>query len=232
MFWLCLLQLFGSRRTEENRPTCWLSVKVFGNELSVFTCEDLYSQIDQLSLSMAGLAVKLLKVYWREIVLTVSGLFSGSLPICLPSSSCSRVRRFSWTTEPCWWQTSWFYRHCLVCPSNWASTRPSSCRCVWRAMSTTGTLLTSPWLDTSNQSISIWTHVTGATTLISGSKLCPSVECNRCLYSQCLCGAVCHDGGWRCFGSSCSGLGLWAQELHQSGRQHSAAGRTGCQGDT
>ncbi|TNN69892.1 hypothetical protein EYF80_019960 [Liparis tanakae] len=53
--------LFGSRRTEENRPTCRLSVKVFGNELSVFTCEDLYKQVDQLSLSMAGLAVKLLK---------------------------------------------------------------------------------------------------------------------------------------------------------------------------
>ncbi|XP_037642433.1 uncharacterized protein LOC119498040 [Sebastes umbrosus] len=53
--------LFGRRRTEENRPRCWVGVKVFGNELSVFTCEDLYSQIDQLSLSVAGLAVKLLK---------------------------------------------------------------------------------------------------------------------------------------------------------------------------
>nr|XP_033505718.1 uncharacterized protein LOC117271565 [Epinephelus lanceolatus] len=53
--------LFGTRRTEENRPKCWVGVKVFGNELSVFTCEDLYRQIDQLSLSMAGLAVELLK---------------------------------------------------------------------------------------------------------------------------------------------------------------------------
>ncbi|XP_070830189.1 uncharacterized protein [Chaetodon trifascialis] len=53
--------LFGSRRTEENRLKCWVGVKVFGNELSVFTCEDLYNQINQLSLSMAGLAVKLLK---------------------------------------------------------------------------------------------------------------------------------------------------------------------------
>ncbi|XP_068456308.1 uncharacterized protein [Clinocottus analis] len=53
--------LFGGRRTEENRPKCRLSVKVFGNELSVFTCEDLYSQMDRLSLSMAGLAVQLLK---------------------------------------------------------------------------------------------------------------------------------------------------------------------------
>lgn len=65
MFVLCLVQLFGSRRTEENRLRCWVGVKVFGNELSVFTCEDLYNQIDQLSLSAAGLAVKLLKVHGR-----------------------------------------------------------------------------------------------------------------------------------------------------------------------
>lgn len=58
-------QVLGSRRTDKARPKCLVSVKVFGNELSVFTCEDLYSQIDQLSLSVAGLAVKLLKVYWR-----------------------------------------------------------------------------------------------------------------------------------------------------------------------
>uniref|UniRef100_UPI0037E98E19 uncharacterized protein n=1 Tax=Semicossyphus pulcher TaxID=241346 RepID=UPI0037E98E19 len=49
------------RRTEENRLKCWLSVKVFGNELSVFTCDDLHNQMNQLSLSAAGLAVKLLK---------------------------------------------------------------------------------------------------------------------------------------------------------------------------
>lgn len=60
-----LAQLFGGRRTDESRPKCWVGVKVFGNELSVFTCEDLYNQINQLSLSVAGLAVKLLKVYWR-----------------------------------------------------------------------------------------------------------------------------------------------------------------------
>lgn len=60
LFWI--FQLFGRRRTEERSPRCWVGVKVFGNELSVFTCEDLYSQINQLSLSMAGLAVKLLKV--------------------------------------------------------------------------------------------------------------------------------------------------------------------------
>ncbi|XP_069367779.1 uncharacterized protein [Paralichthys olivaceus] len=53
--------LFGRRRTEENRPKCWVGVKVFGNELSFFTCDDLYDRINQLSLSVAGLAVKLLK---------------------------------------------------------------------------------------------------------------------------------------------------------------------------
>ncbi|XP_030016476.1 uncharacterized protein LOC115437388 [Sphaeramia orbicularis] len=58
---LCLVQLFGRRRAEENSPRCWVSVKVFGNELSAFTCEDLHSDINQLSLSMAQLAVKLLK---------------------------------------------------------------------------------------------------------------------------------------------------------------------------
>lgn len=56
------LQLFGRRKAEEERPRCWFAVKIFGNELSVFTCDDIYDQINQVSLSMAGLAVKLLKV--------------------------------------------------------------------------------------------------------------------------------------------------------------------------
>ncbi|XP_070700951.1 uncharacterized protein [Pempheris klunzingeri] len=53
--------LFGRRKAEDNRPQCVVGVKVFGNELSVFTCEDLYNQMNQVSLSAAGLAVKLLK---------------------------------------------------------------------------------------------------------------------------------------------------------------------------
>ncbi|KAM4551263.1 uncharacterized protein PAE49_015110 isoform 2-T2 [Odontesthes bonariensis] len=53
--------LFGRRKIEENRLKCWVGVKVFGNEVSVFTCDDIYHQTDQMSLSMAGLAVKLLK---------------------------------------------------------------------------------------------------------------------------------------------------------------------------
>ncbi|CAI5641741.1 unnamed protein product [Oreochromis niloticus] len=53
--------LFGRKKMDENMPNCWVGVKVFGNELSMFTCEDLYNQINQVSLSMAGLAVRLLK---------------------------------------------------------------------------------------------------------------------------------------------------------------------------
>lgn len=63
MILLFVAQLLGRRRTDETLPKCRVSVKVFGNELSVFTCEDLYNQLNQLSLSVAGLAVKLLKVY-------------------------------------------------------------------------------------------------------------------------------------------------------------------------
>lgn len=62
---LCLFQLLGRRKPGANRPKCWIGVKVFGNELAVLTCEDLYKEIDQLSLSAAGLAVKLLKVFQR-----------------------------------------------------------------------------------------------------------------------------------------------------------------------
>ncbi|KAM7379044.1 hypothetical protein PAMP_004619 [Pampus punctatissimus] len=53
--------LFGRRKMEKNMPKCLVGVKVFGNELNVFTCGDLYNQINQLSLSAAGLAVRLLK---------------------------------------------------------------------------------------------------------------------------------------------------------------------------
>ncbi len=100
MFLLCLFQLFAGRRTEENRPRCWVGVKVFGNELSAFTCEDLYNQMNQLSLSAAGLAVKLLKVYRRYTVVTVANFVlpshvhphscflsqSAPLPLCPPGS--------------------------------------------------------------------------------------------------------------------------------------------------
>ncbi|XP_029560066.1 uncharacterized protein LOC115156670 isoform X1 [Salmo trutta] len=67
--------MFSGGRLEEARPRCWLGVKVFGNELSVVTCADLYSQIKELSLSMAGLAVRLLKgqgvqLHHRAVLMT------------------------------------------------------------------------------------------------------------------------------------------------------------------
>ncbi|KAF7669802.1 hypothetical protein LDENG_00124500 [Lucifuga dentata] len=55
------LMFSGRRKAEADQPRCWVSVKVFGNELSVFSCDDLDTQMNQLSLNMAGLAVKLLK---------------------------------------------------------------------------------------------------------------------------------------------------------------------------
>lgn len=59
------VQVLRGRRTEEAKPKCLVSVKVFGHELSVFTCQDLHEQLERLSLSVAGLAVKLLKVQQR-----------------------------------------------------------------------------------------------------------------------------------------------------------------------
>ncbi|XP_024908126.1 uncharacterized protein LOC112486278 [Cynoglossus semilaevis] len=40
---------------------------MFGNEIAIFTCEDLHDQINQISLSLAGLAVKLLKGHEVEL---------------------------------------------------------------------------------------------------------------------------------------------------------------------
>lgn len=60
----CLLpvQVLRGRRRDEATAKCLVSVKVFGHELSVFTCQDVYEQVERLALSVAGLAVKLLKV--------------------------------------------------------------------------------------------------------------------------------------------------------------------------
>lgn len=41
---------------------CELSMKIFGNELSFWNCEDLRKQMKHYSLNLAELAVKLLKV--------------------------------------------------------------------------------------------------------------------------------------------------------------------------
>ena len=74
-------------------------------------------------------------------------------------SLSSRVTRFSWTTERCWWQRSWFCRLCLVYLSNWESTWPPFFHCGWKATLTTGTRLTSPWLDMSSLSTSTPPHL-------------------------------------------------------------------------
>ncbi|KAJ8356852.1 hypothetical protein SKAU_G00196460 [Synaphobranchus kaupii] len=52
---------FAGRRSGDTRPHCGLSVKLFGNELAFVTCDDISAQIRQLSLSLAGAAVRLLK---------------------------------------------------------------------------------------------------------------------------------------------------------------------------
>lgn len=151
--------------------------------------------------------------FFQSLTLSLCILYLSDPSCMLLFSSClslsSRVMRFTSTTELCWWQKSWFYHLCLVCLSNWVSTWPPSFHCAWRATSTTGILLISPWPDTSNPSTFTLPHVTEAISLTFGHKLCP-VDCNWCLYSQCPCGAVCQDGCWWCFGSGCSGLGLWS----------------------
>ncbi|XP_068195919.1 uncharacterized protein [Antennarius striatus] len=53
--------LFGSRRPEGNGFRCRVGVKVFGSELSVFSCDDVSDRFGRLSLSAAALVVKLLK---------------------------------------------------------------------------------------------------------------------------------------------------------------------------
>ncbi|KAJ8274701.1 hypothetical protein COCON_G00093260 [Conger conger] len=52
---------FAGRRSGDTRLWCGLSVKLFGNELDFITCDDISAQMRQLSLSLAGVAVRLLK---------------------------------------------------------------------------------------------------------------------------------------------------------------------------
>ncbi|XP_061925266.1 uncharacterized protein LOC133664564 isoform X2 [Entelurus aequoreus] len=54
-------RLFARKHMEEEGLKCGVGVKVFGNEITVFTCDDLATHVNQMSLSAAGLAVKLLK---------------------------------------------------------------------------------------------------------------------------------------------------------------------------
>lgn len=72
----------------ETSPRCWVGVKVFGNELGVFTCEDLNNHINQMSLSLAGLAVKLLKVRPRcNVDCCHSVLFELAASLLVPAGS-------------------------------------------------------------------------------------------------------------------------------------------------
>ncbi|KAJ0066438.1 hypothetical protein NL108_013023 [Boleophthalmus pectinirostris] len=94
--------LFFTRSKEGTpRPQCWLSVKVFGNEVTVLSCEDVHSEVNQVSLSLAQLAIKLLKgnevqLVHRSVVLSerlvlpsVSGL---PLTLALNMSTLLSVR--------------------------------------------------------------------------------------------------------------------------------------------
>ncbi|MEQ2244052.1 hypothetical protein ILYODFUR_013221, partial [Ilyodon furcidens] len=76
--------LFGRRKADEERPRCWVGLKIFGNELSVFTCDDIYDQVHRVSLNMAGLAVKLLKGH--EVHLSHMGVLMTE-ELVLPSLS-------------------------------------------------------------------------------------------------------------------------------------------------
>ncbi|XP_076828214.1 apolipophorins [Brachyhypopomus gauderio] len=49
----------GQRRHSEFR--CWINVKMFGSDISFMTCNELIGQMRDLSLSLAGFTVKLLK---------------------------------------------------------------------------------------------------------------------------------------------------------------------------
>ncbi|XP_061847955.1 uncharacterized protein LOC133625092 [Colius striatus] len=56
-----LVEKFSERTVRKEALKCELSMKIFGNELSFFDCEDLRKQMKHYSLNVAELAVKLLK---------------------------------------------------------------------------------------------------------------------------------------------------------------------------
>ncbi|XP_037131472.1 uncharacterized protein LOC119136818 isoform X1 [Syngnathus acus] len=87
--------LLTRKKMKEEGLKCWLSVKVFGHELSVFTCDDLSAQIDLMSLSAAGLAVKLLKGH--EVQLNHRAVLSTQ-ELILPSLSGLPVKIATNTT--------------------------------------------------------------------------------------------------------------------------------------
>ncbi|KAG7456895.1 hypothetical protein MATL_G00240760 [Megalops atlanticus] len=74
---------FAGRQSGEGKLRCGLSVKLFGNELAFVTCDDVSAQMRQLSLSLAGVAVRLLKgqevQFNRRAVLATEELVLPSL---------------------------------------------------------------------------------------------------------------------------------------------------------
>ncbi|XP_063076045.1 uncharacterized protein LOC134466078 [Engraulis encrasicolus] len=52
---------FSGRRPAVKMPRCWLSMKMFGNELDFLTCDDFSEHVKKLSLGGAEIALKLLK---------------------------------------------------------------------------------------------------------------------------------------------------------------------------
>ncbi|XP_039517178.1 uncharacterized protein LOC120471430 [Pimephales promelas] len=66
---------FTEQRKRDNTFRCWINVKMFGNDLTFMTCDDLQAYQRKLSLSTAGVVVKLLKgqevkISQRPIVLS------------------------------------------------------------------------------------------------------------------------------------------------------------------
>ncbi|CAL8372779.1 unnamed protein product [Arctogadus glacialis] len=79
----------GGRRVSEGSPRCWVGVKVFGNEISGFTCDDLHTQFNQLSMTVAGLAVRLLK--GQEVKLSHRAVLMAE-ELVMPSLSGMPIR--------------------------------------------------------------------------------------------------------------------------------------------
>ncbi|KAK3567891.1 hypothetical protein QTP86_027307 [Hemibagrus guttatus] len=52
---------FTGKRKSHNEFQCWINVKMFGNDLTYMTCNELLGKLRELSLSVAGFTVKLLK---------------------------------------------------------------------------------------------------------------------------------------------------------------------------
>ncbi|XP_073779106.1 uncharacterized protein si:dkeyp-106c3.1 isoform X4 [Danio rerio] len=52
---------FTEQRKKDRTLHCWINVKMFGNDMTFMTCDDLHSYQRKLSLSTAGVVVKLLK---------------------------------------------------------------------------------------------------------------------------------------------------------------------------